>query len=666
MSFIGWARRAPLWLRVSIVGVLVASTVPLGMASIALSPPGATVAMWWPAAGISVIGLAISRARTRWLVVLAIAVMGFLANYTAGRTLPISIGYGIANAAEALAVVTVAESRGREPSLDRVADAARMLLGVLAGTAAIGILVGIIVAFDGRDGIATGLGVAASHGSAILLLVPLAVLKPASFHTDRPRELLLQVVALILVTAFVFSPGQNLPIAFVVFPIFVWATFRFSIGINAIQALITAFIATLALYTGGGPFSPLFQQNPIGAVHLVQLYIDVLAATALVLGIARSARHRLSALSRAREVVLLSGITASTVGFVILERDSGSDIRLAAANAVADKLLHTGGSGWQAGDVVDLNHFPATLGGPLQELIDGKTQNWTGIITAADANRIVEAHLSRVRSDLGTLVLTVQVEDVTAREEARLANERALQNERATVERLRATNRQQDDFVAAVSHELRTPLTSIIGFSDELNHLTLPDEAKRYLEVVTRNAERLSDLVEDLLEVARLTSQVQLRTNEKIDIDQLIANVIKDQHHAAAARSITVKAARKTGASVTSVRADVTRIITNLLSNAIKFSPVGGKVEIGVDVAAAHIRVRVTDNGPGISPDDLERVFERFYRASEAATVPGSGLGLLIARGNAEQLGGSIELESEVGVGTTAVLTLPRKPGRGQ
>jgi two-component system, OmpR family, phosphate regulon sensor histidine kinase PhoR len=105
----------------------------------------------------------------------------------------------------------------------------------------------------------------------------------------------------------------------------------------------------------------------------------------------------------------------------------------------------------------------------------------------------------------------------------------------------------------------------------------------------------------------------------------------------------------------------VTRILVNLLSNAIKFSPVGGRVEIAVDVSAVHLQIRVADDGPGIAPADLDRVFERFYRASSAATVPGSGLGLVIARGLAENLGGTVRLRSTEGVGTTALLTLPRK-----
>ena len=135
--------------------------------------------------------------------------------------------------------------------------------------------------------------------------------------------------------------------------------------------------------------------------------------------------------------------------------------------------------------------------------------------------------------------------------------------------------------------------------------------------------------------------------------------MLADLHHAAAARSLTVERVGKERTSVNSVRADVTRILVNLVSNAIKFSPEGGQIEIAVERSAVHLQIRVRDNGPGIAAADLDRVFERFYRASSAATVPGSGLGLVIARGLAEGLGGTVRLQSVEGAGTTGLLTLP-------
>ena len=664
MSFVSWVHGAPAWLRDLIVAALVLLTVPVGWLSIAVSSSESAVAIWWPAAGLSVVAATMARGK-RIGVVLAIAAVGVVANLAAGRPLAVAIGFGVANAAEAWVVSTIATRGGRQVSIDRIGDAERLFLAVLAGAATIGILVGLVVLLDGSDGLAAAVGAAASHGSALLLLAPLAILPAPSFRTERMRELIVQVAVLIAVLAFVFAPQQHLPIGFLVFPLFVWGTFRFGVGIMAVEALAVAATATGAFFWQGGSFAPFFADDPQLAVHLVQLYVVVLATTALVLGRARADRLRSGALGRAREVVLRSGITGSTVGFVILEREFGMQLRLAAANDLADELLHVGDQPWQAGQTVRLEQFPAELVAPLGELLDGRAPTWHGTVHGGDDNeRIIDANITRVRSARGTVVLTVQVEDVTLREQARLANERALENERDTVERLRETNRQKDDFVSAVSHELRTPLTSIIGFVDELGHLDLPDEAHTYLEVVTRNATRLGDLVEDLLEVGRLNSQTQLKAVEKLNIDSLISSVVADLHHAAAERSLVVERTGVSGASIPSVRADVTRILVNLLSNAIKFSPIGGEITVAVDLSERHLQIRVSDTGPGISPADLDRVFERFYRASSAATVPGSGLGLVIARGLAENLGGSVRLRSVEGSGTTAVLTLPVSPSR--
>ncbi len=663
MSFVAWAIRAPLWTRSLVVTGLLLLTIPVGWASIALSPAGAPLAAWWPAAALAVVAATLVRGSQRVVVFAGIVAVSVVANLAADRTILVSLAFGVANAAEAVIVASIATSRDREVSIDRVGDAERLFLGVVAGAVALGLGVAAVVLATGGDPIAAGLGAATSHGSAVLVLAPLAILPAASFRTQRSLELTVQLALLIAVAVFISAPGQSLPLSFLVFPLILWGTFRFGTGIMALETLVIAVITTVGLYVGGGPFFAVFDHSPAMSVHLVQLFVVVVAVTSLVLGRVRAERHRVNALGRAREVVLLSGITGSSLGFVILERESGAQLRVAASNELAELLLHTEAKPWRIGDQVSLEQFPRALAEPLTDLLDGSEWNWDGLITAADGERVVDAHLSRVRSARGTVVLTVQVEDVTLREEARLANERALENERATVEQLRETNRQQDDFVSAVSHELRTPLTSIIGFTDELTQLDLPDDAKTYLDVVTRNAVRLGELVEDLLEVGRLNSQVQLKANERLDIDAVIDAVVSDLHHAAAARSIAVERTGATGERIHSVRTDVTRILVNLLSNAIKFSPVGGHVEITVEVSAAQLQIRVIDSGSGISTADLDRVFERFYRTSAAATVPGSGLGLVISRGLAESLGGAVELRSIEGEGTTAVFTLPRTPG---
>ena len=663
MSFVSWANAAPAWFRDLLVALLLLGSIPVGWASIALSPPGTDIAVWWPAASLTVVAATLARGNQRVLVALGVVAVSFVTNIAAGRPVLVSVGYGVANAVEASVVSLIATQGGRQVSIDRVRDASRLILGVFVGALISGALVGAVVSFEGGDSLRALVSTSTSHASAILLLATLAILPSASFRTNRPAELVVQLAVLATVAGLVLAPAQNLPLGFLVFPVLVWGTFRFGVGIMALESLATGVIVGGSLFWQGGPFFTVYVENPTIGIYLVQLYVVTMAVFALVLGRARVERLRIGALSRAREVVLRSGIVGSAVGFVILERTAGTQLRLAAANEVADELLRTDGPGWTSGETVRLDQFPPALVGPLGELIAGSKTTWNGVIPADSSGRIVDAHLTRVRSVRGTVVLTVQVEDVTLREEARLANERALENERATVEKLQETNRQKDDFVAAVSHELRTPLTSIIGFADELTQLDLPDEAHTYLEVVTRNAVRLGDLVEDLLEVGRLNSQTQLKAVEKLDLDTVIQSVISDLHHAAGERDLVIITSGATGVSIPSVRADVSRILINLITNAIKFSPVGGEITVAVTTSAVHVRISVHDNGAGISPADLDRVFERFYRAASAANIPGSGLGLVISRALAEGLGGTVRLRSIEGSGTTAELTLPLNPG---
>ncbi len=217
-------------------------------------------------------------------------------------------------------------------------------------------------------------------------------------------------------------------------------------------------------------------------------------------------------------------------------------------------------------------------------------------------------------------------------------------------------------FVSAASHELRSPLTSVLGYLEVLltgAAGTLDDVQTGYLEVANRNALRLQHLVQDLLTVSRLQSGALHIVPATMEVDRAVENVVSDLAPEAAAKEVSVEVSGRKGATVVADPLRVEQMIRNLLGNAIKFSDDCGKVCVTIDVRGPIATITVDDDGPGVPADELERLGEPFFRASNVAAVEGTGLGLLITRQLAEAHGGSLVAHSELGFGATFVLELP-------
>jgi signal transduction histidine kinase len=271
------------------------------------------------------------------------------------------------------------------------------------------------------------------------------------------------------------------------------------------------------------------------------------------------------------------------------------------------------------------------------------------------------AQLQRVRPALLSVVaeLSMSLErDLlrsTEREAASALNEQ--------IERLRELDRMKDTFVSSVSHELRTPLTSMIGYLEILREGEageLTEEQARFMGIVDRNCHRLKDLIDDILLTARMDGGHFTLERQPVALGDLAAGHVESIRPTAAAKGVEVVLDVEDG--LEPVEGDEMRLgqlLDNLLSNAVKFTPAGGTVAIDIGRRDGMARVEVSDSGIGMPAEELDRLFERFFRASTARTVQGTGLGLSIAKSIAEAHGGTIGVRSEVGVGTTFVVDLP-------
>ncbi|HBQ64432.1 MAG TPA: two-component sensor histidine kinase [Clostridiales bacterium] len=254
-----------------------------------------------------------------------------------------------------------------------------------------------------------------------------------------------------------------------------------------------------------------------------------------------------------------------------------------------------------------------------------------------------------------------QVLDVNSRDEvgqlARTFN--------AMTSELRNIENHRREFIANVSHELRTPITTIRGFISGILDGTIPAEKQAfYLDIVRTEAERLGRLVTDLLDLSRIESGESRLVMKKVDINEIIRKCIIQLENNITKKRLNIEMIFE--AEIMRVRADpdaILRVVFNLLHNAVKFTPEGGNISVFTMYARdGKVEVSVKDNGHGLEPAELERIFERFYKTdrSRSDDRKGTGLGLAIARSILKEHKQDIQVSSTPGKGTTFTFTLER------
>jgi signal transduction histidine kinase len=230
---------------------------------------------------------------------------------------------------------------------------------------------------------------------------------------------------------------------------------------------------------------------------------------------------------------------------------------------------------------------------------------------------------------------------------------------------LRKADLVRRDFVANVSHELRTPLTAIKGYAEAL--LDDPDDAdarEKFLDIIHRHATRMERLVKDLLRLARLDAGQEAVELVPCDIEGLLRGIANDFEPIAAEKQQTIDT--KVSPEAATLQTDAAKlhdIARNLVENAVNYTPDGGAIDVSASVKEGRFQLTVSDTGHGITPDDLARVFERFYRVDKSRTRPGgTGLGLSIVKHLVQVLDGEVTASNQAGGGALFTVTLPMQP----
>ena len=218
------------------------------------------------------------------------------------------------------------------------------------------------------------------------------------------------------------------------------------------------------------------------------------------------------------------------------------------------------------------------------------------------------------------------------------------------------------DFVANISHELKTPIGAVSLLAEALQAASdEPDQVRRFAKRLTKEADRLARITQEIIELSRLQAADALTSPTVVEIDHVVALAVDQNRVAAESSRVTIISGGDAGAQVYGDEPLLAVALHNLIANAIQYSPKSSRVGVGVSHGDGIVEIAVTDQGIGIPDDELDRVFERFFRIDPARSrhTGGSGLGLSIVKHVVQNHGGDIRVWSQPGNGSTFTIRLP-------
>ncbi|WZH35548.1 MAG: ATP-binding protein [Microbacterium enclense] len=644
------------WRRLTVVAALLTAAVILAFVFTQISSGEQRLASWWPAAGFAAGAAIIAKRRELPLVLAVVLVSTGLASLLAHRPVVVAVAGAVGITAQCWLVRRFAVDREDRPRLFTLGDAARLTVGIALGGVVIGATVfaarlttsSVDTAFTGAFQVAAG------TTSAIVLIVPFFVISRRRRSTQNVRVVALSCSVTTAAAVLAFWPSQEQAFAFLPLPFLAWASLSLTMPAALVQVIIVNAIALTSTGVDGGPFSAV--NGPISAVAMIEIYVIASTAMCVFIAAVRNERDSNAEQHAASTALMRQGFARAGTGYLVLRDTEHDTFGILDVNDTALALMPESfrGNGGQH-LLIEGSHLHRLC---LEAL---------GSHTKVDRSWTDAAPLSVVAEELpdttNDRVLLVTVMDLSAVEAARRAANEQLRQERETSERLRQTNEKHDLFVASVTHELRTPLTSIVGYTEEALEAAIDDEQRGYLKVVQRNADRLFTLVQDVLNTTHPHSSRE--THAKLNLNKIIEDTVDDLQHEATSRGVTLTASAPLEMRTRGSELEIRRGLVNLVANAVKFTPSGGYVMISVSSSDDSFIIDVSDSGPGMNDVELAQAFDRFYRSNDAVAqgIPGTGLGLGIARDVIEANGGTLTLHHNSPHGLTARMQLPRLDG---
>ncbi len=636
----------------------------------------------WPPTGIAIASLLLF-GRMFWP---AIFVGALVANLLTGVSVPTALGIAVGNTLEAvLAAYLLNLTIGNQPSLDSVGRALRFVLYAVLLSPTVSATIGnLSLCFGGhaqwsefwRLWLTWWLG----DGFGALVVAPLLLAWGRVSHQNWSGRTLLEggllLLGLFVTAMFVLGgwlPGnaKDYPLAHLCLPFLVWAALRFDQRLLTTAIVVLSGVAVVGTVRGYGPF---VHGGANESLLLLQAFIGA------------------------------STLTAHVLFAVISERKKADEEKLKLSaevrrhrQRVEDIVAHVPGVVWEAwGKPDERNQQIDFVSGYVEKMLGYSEQEWLStpnfwlaVVHKEDQERAgreaaeifasgkggtsrfrwvtkdgrevwVEAQSIVVCDDKGEPVgmrgVTMDITPAVRAEEER--NE-LLRRERAARAEAEEANRLKDEFLATVSHELRTPLNAIVGWSRLLRAGQLDETGRMHaLEVIERNAWTQKQIIDDVLDVSRIITGKLRIGMRKIELPPLIEAAIEVVRPAAYAKEIQIETHMdSSGFCVNGDAERLQQVVWNLLSNAVKFTSRGGRVDVTLATGNGQVEICVADNGPGIPPEFLPHVFERFSQADTSSSRGhgGVGLGLAIARHLVELHGGNVTAENRQDSGGAAL-----------
>jgi two-component system phosphate regulon sensor histidine kinase PhoR len=434
---------------------------------------------------------------------------------------------------------------------------------------------------------------------------------------------------------------------------------------------------------GGDKIARLAYPTSIIRSHMAEIRITLLRATALALvfalvlavAVAQTISRRLKRIVRFAEQVAAGDLSARIAesgsdeiaqmamaldrtarrleeNFAAV-RESRSELE-ALLNSMTDGVIAVSPEMkvlWANQAITGIVHHAVRMGAPVTELI--RHPDFLSTLRAALQSKQRESNIAA--SLVGRRSFSITAEPLPD------GGVVSVLHDISEIERVEKTRR---DFIANVSHELRTPLTSIRGYAETLleSNKIAKGNTRDFLQVIQRNAERMSRLTEDLLVLARVESGEEKLDLRPHTVQVLVAEAASSMQENAKAAGVDLSIAGVPEASVVADGYAVHQVFANLVSNALRYAQSGKKVVIGAKEQSMTVEFFVQDFGPGIASEHLPRIFERFYRVDKARSreTGGTGLGLAIVKHIVLNHGGTVRVESSVGHGSTFFFALPK------